>query len=187
MADQSNDVQLESLRPSGIPERDPIRIEICSHAVSKQTRGESLDLSVQITNISDGPIWMIGVVPGAEGLRYPRYVAEIEGPDGLERPRSPEDLDYVRGLRAEDFVRLEPGQSFDPQGEGFIPIQHFAWFRPGAPGRYRLRLGFDATEPDPRQWMGHTHTPDQRHVEELIQRVPPVRVWSNILEIEFQD
>jgi hypothetical protein len=146
---------------------------------------------VQITNVSDRVIWMVGVVPGSEGLRFPLYLAEIEGPEGPERVRLPEDLDYVRDLRIEDFVRLASGQSFDPQGKGFVPIQQLAWFKPRGPkprgpGKYRLRLSFDATEPDPRRWMGHTRSPNRHRVEELIRRVPAVKVWSGTLEIEVE-
>ena len=170
----------------GIPDAEPpIRIELRSGGGPRQALEKDPELSVQITNISDEPIWMVGVVPGSDGLRYPQYVAEIEGPKGLEQTRLPEDLDYVRGLRAEDFVRLAPGESFDPQGKGFIPIQQLAWFKPTQPGRYLFRLSFDATEADPRQWMGHTRVTDQRSIEGLIQQVPSVRVWSNTLEIEF--
>ena len=171
---------------SGIPDIEPpIRIELCSSGGARRSLEEELDLSVRITNISAGPVWVVGVVPGSEGLRYPQYIIEIEGPEGVEQIRLPEDLDYVRGLRAEDFVRLAPGQSFDPQGKDFIPIQQLAWFKPTQPGRYQFRLRFDATEPDPRQWMGHTPVSDPGSIERLIQRVPPVRVWSNTLAIEY--
>jgi hypothetical protein len=186
MDDKPTDVQLESSGSPDPDDKDPIKIELRSTAGSGQSGSDPLDLSVQITNISNRPVWMVGVVPGSEGLRYPRYLAEIQGPAGPERTRLPEDLDYVRGLRAEDFVRLDPGQSFDPQGEGFVPIQHLAWFRPSKPGRYRLRLCFDATEPNPKRWMGHTRGADERRVEMLIQRVPQIKVWSNTLEIEYQ-
>jgi hypothetical protein len=167
--------------------RGPIKIELCSAGGSHQTRDEPLSLEVEVTNVSDAPVWMVGVLPGSEGLRYPQYVAEIEGPTGPVKMRFPEGLDYARGLRTEDFVRLNPGESFDPQrGKGFIPIQHLAWFKPTEPGTYRLRLRFDATAEDPRQWMGQTFVKDQREVENLIKRVPRVTVWSNTLEIEVE-
>jgi hypothetical protein len=164
----------------------PIRIDLRSAKGTQQPLDEPLDLSVQITNVSDDPVWIVGVLPGSEGLRYPQYTAEIEGPSGPVEMPFPEGLDYARGLQPEDFVRLAPGESFDPQkGKGFIPVQQLAWFKPTQPGRYRLRLRFDATESDPRQWMGHTFVRDQRRVENLIQQVPHVEVQSNTLEIEF--
>jgi hypothetical protein len=164
---------------------DPIRMELRSDRGPRQPLDEPLDLSVQITNVSGKPVWMVGALPGSEGLRYPQYVVEIEGPTGPMQMEFPESLDYVRGLRSEDFVLLAPGESFDPQGKGFIPIQQLAWFKPAEPGRYRLRLCFDATARDPRQWMGHTFVQDQRRMEGLIMQVPQVKVWSNTLEIEF--
>jgi hypothetical protein len=84
-------------------------------------------------------------------------------------------------------VQLAPGESFDPQhGKGFIPIQQLAWFKPAEPGTYRLRIRFDATEQDPRQWLGQTPVHDRSKVERLINQVPRVEVKSNTLEIEFQ-
>jgi hypothetical protein len=166
---------------------EPIKVELISSKGECQSLEEPPDLSVRITNVSDQPVWMVGVLPGSEGQRYPQYQAEIEGPSGPVQLRLPEGLDYARGLQADDFVRLDPGQSFDPQrGKGFIPIQKLAWFRPGEPGRYRFRLHVDASAEDPRQWMGHTYVRDQQRVETLIRQVPKVKVRSNTLEIEFE-
>ena len=180
----SEDVNDTGQDPSGA--ESPIRIELCSTKGRRQPLTEPGDLSVRITNVSEEPIWMVGVLPGSEGLRYPHYLAEIEGPVGPVSMQFPEELDYVRGLQSEDFVRLDPGESFDPQGKGFVPIQQLAWFKPAEPGKYRLRLLFDATAEDTRQWMGSTYIRDQRKVETLIQQVPQVEVWSNTLEIEFE-
>lgn len=166
---------------------DPIRIELRSTKGQRQPLDEPLDLSLRITNVSSEPLWMVGVLPGSDGLRYPQYLAEIEGPAGPVRIQFPEDLDYVRGMRREDFVRLAPGESFDPQGEGFIPIQQLAWFRPFEPGEYRLRVCFDATATDPRQWLGHTSIRDQHEVERLIEQVPKIEAWSNRLKIVFTE
>jgi hypothetical protein len=140
---------------------------------------------VQITNVSSTPIMMVGVLPGSDGLRYPLYVAEVVGPSGPMRLRFPEDLDYVRGMRVHDFVPLAPGAVFDPQGDGFIPIQQLAWFRSTEAGIYRFRLCFDATVRDSRKWLGHARTTDRSRVEALIQQVPAIRVWSNTLEVEY--
>jgi hypothetical protein len=165
---------------------EPIKIELRSARGKKQSLDEPLDLSVQITNISDRPIYMVGVLPGSEGLRFPRYSARIEGPSGPVEIRFPEAMDYARGLRQEDFVRLAPGESFDPQqGKGFIPLQQVTWFKPDEPGTYRLGILFDATAQDPRQWMGHTFVRDREQVEALIRQVPHVQVSSNTLEVEF--
>jgi hypothetical protein len=166
----------------------PIEIELRPAKDQHQHLGEPLELSVRITNVSNRPVWMVGVLPGSEGLRYPQYVAEIEGPSGPVEMQFPEGLDYARGLQVEDFVRLEPGESFDPQqGKGFIPIQHFAWFTPSEPGEYRLRLRFDATARDPRQWLGQTAIREQKKVESLINQVPQVEVWSNTVEVQYDE
>lgn len=169
----------------GIGSESPIKIELGRVGGPRQPLGRPLSLSVRVSNLSDEPIWLVGVLPGSDGQRYPQYVPEIEGPAGPVQVQSPEALDYVPGLRLEDFVLLAPGDSFDPQGKGFIPIQRLAWFRPSEPGTYRFRLLFDSTGLDPRDWMGHTHVPHMHKVESLIKQVPKVQVWSNTLEIEF--
>lgn len=175
----------KSVESSSTRSEEPIKIELRSAKGSRQQLDEPLDLSVRITNVSDEPVWMVGVVPGSEGLRYPQYLAEIEGPSGPVQAQFPEALDYVRGLQPDDFVRLAPGESFDPQGKGFIPVQQLAWFKPTEPGKYRLRLHFDATARELKEWMGHTFVRDPGRVERLIRQVPRIEVWSNTLEIEF--
>ena len=167
-------------------EKAPIRVELRA-GKSRQPLGEPPDLAVRITNVSDKPLWLVGVLPGSEGLRYPRYEVEIEGPSGSALRPFPEELDYARGLRPEDFVRLAPGESFDPQqGKGFVPIQQLAWFQPDRPGKYRLRLRFDATAQDEREWLGQTYVRDRQKVERLLKQVPKIAVESNPVEIEFE-
>jgi len=163
----------------------PIKIELRSARGSRQSLDEPLELAVEITNVSDQPVWVVGVLPGSEGFRYPRYVAEIDGPGGPVSLPSPEALDYGPGLQTDHFVQLAPGEGFDPQGERFIPIQQLAWFKPLEPGRYRFRLCFDSTAKDPREWLGQTHVRHRSQVERLVEQVPKVRVWSDPLVIEF--
>ena len=165
--------------------RGPIKIEIRSDRSSQGSLGEPLELAVEITNVSDQPVWLVGVLPGSERFRYPRYIAEIDGPGGPVSLPAPEALDYAPGLQVDDFVQLAPGESFDPQGERFIPIQQLAWFKPPKRGRYRFRVCFDSTSRDPREWVGHTHTRHRSQVEKLVVQVPKIQVWSNLLEIEF--
>ncbi len=164
----------------------PIRVELQARR-KRQPLGESPDLAVRITNVSDKPVWLVGVLPGSEGLRYPRYEVEIEGPLGTTVRPFPEGLDYARGLRPEDFVRLDPGESFDPQqGKGFVPIQQLAWFKPERPGKYRLRLRLDTSAQDAREWLGQTYVRDRQRLEELLRRVPKITVESEPVEIEFE-
>lgn len=167
---------------------EPIQISLEPEQEPEGLPSKLPRFSVQITNRSDKAVWMVGVLPGSDGLRYPQYTVEIEGPSGPVETRLPEGLDMARGLQVEDFIELEPGESFDPQaGERFIPVQPLAWFRPVEPGRYRLRLRFDATAQDPRQWLGNTPVRNRSQVESLIRRVPPVEVWSNAIEIEWPE
>lgn len=171
--------------PSSVPEL-PIAIELRPVQGEQQPLDTSAEWRVRVINVSDRPIWIVGVLPGSEGLRYPRYLVEIEGPSGPIAIQFPEDLDYGRGLQPEDFVRLAPGESFDPQrGRRFVPIQSLAWFKPSEPGKYRLRLRLDMTAQDPRLWLGHTFVRDRERVEQLLRLVPRIEVRSNPVEIEF--
>ena len=164
----------------------PIQIELTSAKGARQLLGEPPDLSVRVVNTSDEPVWMVGVLPGSEGMRYPRYEVEIEGPSGQAARPFPEGMDYARGLQPTDFKRLAPGESFDPQeGRQFIPIQQLAWFKPSQPGTYRFRVRLDTREENPREWLGHTYVRDQAKVMAMLQQVPKVEVESNTLEIEF--
>jgi hypothetical protein len=165
--------------------QQPIQIDLASPAGSRKRLDDPLQLVVTITNVSAAPVWMIGVLPGSEGLRYPKYTAEIEGPAGRAPAQFPEALDYVPAPRVEQFVKLDPGESFDPQGKGFVPVQQFAWFRPTQPGTYRFRLGLDTTASDLRDWLGHTSVTEPGRVAAMIQQVPRVKVWSNTLVITF--
>jgi hypothetical protein len=178
----------ESTGGSGGPAAEPrgsIKIEIRSARGLRQSLQDPLDLTVEITNISDQPLWLVGVLPGSDGFRYPRYVAQIDGPSGPVSLLPPEALDYGPSLQVGHFVQLAPGEGFDPQGEGFIPVQGFLRFKPQEPGRYRFRLCFDGTSSAPREWLGHTHVRHRSQVEKLVGQVPKVWVWSNLLEIEF--
>jgi hypothetical protein len=164
----------------------PIQIELTSAKGARQPLSEPPELSVRVTNTSDEPVWMVGVLPGSEGMRYPRYEVEIEGPSGRAVPPFPEGMDYARGLQPADFKRLAPGESFDPQeGRQFIPIQQLAWFKPSRPGTYRFRVRLDTQEENPREWLGHTYVRDPDKVITMLRQVPKIQVESNILEIEF--
>ncbi len=166
---------------------EPIKVELSAPRGTQQPLDEPPELSVCVTNVSDKPVWMVGVLPGSEGLRYPRYEVEIEGPSGPAKRPFPEGMDYGRGLQPDDFVRLDPGESFDPQaGKDFIPIQELAWFKPEEPGTYRFRLRVDTTAQDPREWLGHTYVRERKRVQDLIERVPKVEVTSDPVEIEFR-
>jgi hypothetical protein len=166
---------------------EPIKLELQATKGRQQSLSQPPALSLRVTNVSSTPVWMVGVLPGSSAMRYPRYTVQIEGPSGPVDTRLPEATDYARGLRSEDFVRLAPGESFDPQqGRGFIPIQELAWFKPGEPGTYRFQVRLDTTARDPREWMGHTFVRDRERVEGLLKQVPRVSVASNTLEIQFQ-
>lgn len=152
-------------------------------------QGRPVPLQVEVRNIGDTEIWMVGVLDGSEGgVRYPHYLPTVMR-DGVTvaAPGAAEDP-LVAPLRAEDFRRLAPGASFDPtsrdDGTRYQPLSTFAaWACPHA-GEYQYVLELSTTSDDPQQWLGRLGAAgDPEHLRELIARVPRLRITSNVLTV----
>jgi hypothetical protein len=151
--------------------------------------GRPIRLRVEIHNVSDHGIWMVGVVDGSEGgVRFPQYAPSVKLDDRVVAapPRAEDPL--VGPLRVEDFHRLDPGESFDPtepsHGAAYMPLSTFANFIPTKQGNYRFELSLSTESDSPERWLGRFNQEDQRaSVLELIEKVPPV-VVSAAFEIE---
>ncbi|MGH2697825.1 MAG: hypothetical protein ACRDJL_01325 [Actinomycetota bacterium] len=149
-------------------------------------------MSIELRNATDHELWMVGILDGSEeGVRFPRYAPSVSrGDEVVAGPPSPEDP-LVAPLRAADFRRLAPGESFDPgdpSGDAaYMPLSTFANFRPPAPGRYRYGLVLSTESEAPERWLGRFNQDAERAaVLDLIQRVPRLTVTSNVLEIEVR-
>ena len=148
--------------------------------------GRPVELRIAIRNGTDHRIWMVGVVDGSEGgVRFPRYAPSVKL-DGriVAEPPAPEDP-LVGPLRAEDFHRLEPGESFDPtrssKGEAYLPLSTFANFVPPKRGRCRFELVLSTESDSPERWLGRFNQEDERApVLDLIERVPRCTVTAAI-------
>jgi hypothetical protein len=163
-------------------------------AVNRIAVDEPVPITVEVRNVSPLPIWVVGVVDGAEsGARFPRWTPVVEGPGGRLPPA--ETPDFTSPLRLADFRRLAPNESFDPRvpkdGAAYFPLATFAAVS-RQPGRYSLALELDTMAPDERAWQGTL--PDRRPVAageaDLVRKrladVPHVRVRSNTLIVTVE-
>lgn len=138
---------------------------------------------VEVRNLGDTPLLMLGVLDGSEtGTRCPYYLPSVEllepaGARPVASPGAPEDP-LVGPLRAADFVELGPGEHFDPtDGPGRLPLATFANLRPRVAGVYRFRLVLDTACPDPGRWLGRFgQVEDPTVLARLLARVPRTRV-----------
>jgi hypothetical protein len=167
---------------------------VLTAAVDRVAVDDPVPVTVEVRNVSPAPLWVVGVVDGAEGgARYPRWMPIVEGPDGAF-PLS-EASDFTSPLRPADFRRLEPGEGFDPTvaagGAAYFPLATFGAVSQ-RPGRYTLALELDTAAPDDRAWQGSL--PDRRptavskaaQVRERLASVPRLRVRSNTVSIDVE-
>ena len=121
--------------------------------------GEPVPVALELRNVSDGPVWVTGVLDGSEeGIRYPHYRPVVtRQAETIAEPPPPEDP-LVSPLRLVDFRLLRPGEAFDPtRADGdaaYLPLLTFANFRPNAPGVYEFSLTFSTEGAAPEQWLG---------------------------------
>jgi hypothetical protein len=152
-------------------------------------QGRPVPIQVEVRNVSDADVWMVGVLDGSEGgVRYPHYLPAVTR-DGVTvaAPGVAEDP-LVGPLRAADFRRLAPGASFDPtradQGAAYLPLSTFAtWACPEA-GDYHFVLRLSTASQAQEQWLGRFGQDENLDdVLNLIARVPRLTTSSNTLTV----
>lgn len=151
--------------------------------------GGPISITIAVTNISDHPQWIVGVLDGSEaGFRYPRYLPRISGPEPLPPPEGLPFCGNVAPLRLQDFLSLKPGESFDPtvpnEGAAYLPLGMFAGFRPPVPGTYEFRLTLETESREDEEWLGISRYPGWEEVLARLARVPRVRVESDAAVVE---
>lgn len=142
--------------------------------------GDNPAVWVMIRNLSGETITLPGSLDGSERqARYPHAFFEIVGPEGgVEKPR----LAYCgnkNALRATDFVRLRPGEAFDPYGHvdggGFFGADEFDGTVLMRPGEYEVVFHYSTDEPVVAGWRGSEFALP-RGVLEQLRHVPRVVV-----------
>ncbi|MER6425358.1 hypothetical protein [Streptomyces sp. NPDC001137] len=138
---------------------------------------EPVPVEVELRNVSDAAVWVVGVLDGSEaGLRFPHFrTAVLHGGGTVYRPLVEDPL--VGPLLRSHFRLLSPGESFDPSaggGDGYLPLTVFTQFRPLERGQYQYRLTFSSESARPEQWFGRFGQRADEHpaLIDLISRVP---------------
>lgn len=151
--------------------------------------GRPVPLQIEVRNVGDRDVWMVGVLDGSEGgVRYPHYVPAVRRDGVAVAEPGPAEDPLVARLRMDDFRRLAPGASFDPTspdaGASYQPLSTFAtWACPQA-GAYQYVLRLATTSADPEQWLGRVGPEgDLQPLRDLIARVPRVDITSNVLTV----
>jgi hypothetical protein len=151
--------------------------------------GRPVPVRVEVRNVGDRDVWMVGVLDGSEGgVRYPHYSPAVRrGGVAVAQPGPAEDP-LVARLQVQDFRRLAPGEWFDPtiaaEGASYQPLSTFATWACPQVGEYQYELGLSTTSEDPEQWLGRVGPEaDGERLRNLIARVPRVDVRSNVLAV----
>jgi hypothetical protein len=170
-------------------DRDIVSITLTCSSPTIQT-GAPSGVTIEVRNVTDHPVWIIGIVDGSElGARFPRWIPIVEGAVDVQ---APELSDFTSPLRPADFRKLEAGEAFDPSstagGAHFFPLATFEAISE-TPGRYTLAVELDTRGPDESAWAGTL--PDRRpeakgeaeEVRHLLLKVPRLCIRSNTLEV----
>jgi hypothetical protein len=162
---------------------------ILSAAPSGHRVDQAVAVSIEVRNISQKPLRIVGVLEGSEmGVRFPHYIPAIKAPVKYE----PEMEAYgnVAPLRAVDFRLLLPQESFDPtkplDDAAYLPLFLFRNFRPPAPGVYELSLTLSTESERDEQWIGIRGYPGEEKALELLKDVPRLKIRSNTLLLNVE-
>jgi hypothetical protein len=140
----------------------------------KQGVGMPIPIKVEVRNLSQQRVWIVGVVDGSEdAIRYPHYLPRIS----------------MAGQVVAEPPPLAPGEAFDPTnpdpGAKFLPISTFSNFRSAVPGRFEFSLILSTQSQYPEQWLGSFGQDAERSaVLERLAQVPRLTVRSNVLQVE---
>lgn len=148
--------------------------------------GQRPKFTVRITNHTDRPMLLVGSLDGSDvGWRYPKLTVQRDGPvepEGISR------CGNTNNLKPNDFIAVEPGESFDPfmvtNEHGFF--SHFLLRDTDfeKPGIYQYTLSYDTDEKDIAQWWGLMSADEpSEEVRRLFEEVPKLKATSNTVTI----
>lgn len=150
--------------------------------------GDAPQLSVKLINHGSEVIYLVGSLDGSEGLvRYPHAAITASGPSGATNPGFVGPCGTTNPLRPEDFVRLEPGASFDPymrvDDKGFFSSAFLFWYRFNVPGAYTFVFHYSTKSKRIKDWGGVEWVPGLSFVERrgfLLTAVPAVDIKCSV-------
>ena len=150
--------------------------------------GEMPEVEVKIYNNTKEAVYFIGSLDGSDlKWRHPHCYFEIEKPTN-DKPQAYGRCGNMNPLRAEDFVKVEPGKSFDP----YTSVDHYGFFSAynisderqfRVPGRYKITFYYSTFSTKLEDYAGYgSEVPD---LQTLLNQVPKVKLQSNTLVIDI--
>ncbi len=165
-------------------------IEVELSAPPRVPVGEAIPVAIAVRNRTASPLWIVGVLPGAEaGHRLPRYLPRVIA-DGrvVAAPAPGRRAGPLPPLRLADFHWLAPGESVDPTTSrkhgGWMPLETFLHFRPKQRGSHVFVVTLSTAADDAERWLGQVDLADDpRELQARVNAIPRIVVESNRLEV----
>lgn len=121
--------------------------------------GDQPEISARIINGAENAIYLVGSLDGSE--RKARFPYVYYSVSGVEGGFSETEFGYCGALnpiRIEDFVRVEPGNDFDPHKQfdhyGFSKSGKLAHSRFVKAGSYTFKFHYSTENIDIKDWRG---------------------------------
>ena len=154
--------------------------------------GEIPKMNVMLTNQGDETIVLPRVLDGSEvGWRFPKCGIELY--DENQEPILLQGIGRcgnMSTLRAEDFVRLSPNESFDLAQNGYAGFAAFHQISQ-KPGTYWIRYYYQTSGGAVEDYYGDERMMEVPEVDaeirKLASRVPKVSVYSNMQKLVIEE
>ena len=174
----------EKTSPTSMPEvGKPVHCQIRGEATCKL--GERPRVEVSLVNQTDEEIYLVGSLDASDcKWRYPYCTFEVTGPDGKPVVHKVARCGNMNTLRAKDFVKVAPGESFNPyksvDGYGFFGAHQLLARNFSQPGEYRIRFVYSSASDEIAKWGGdgREFVGENAELVGLFKQVPKTEVRS---------
>ena len=146
--------------------------------------GQSPQIQVALTNRSGRAIYLVGSLDASDcRWRYPHCYFEVTAPVG-QPPGGIGRCGNTNGLRANDFVKVPPGGTFNPyqrvDDHGFFSAHQLSERHFTTPGEYRIRFVYSTLSDDIKAWDGRggESAASEPQILRMFRLVPKVEVRS---------
>jgi len=171
--------------------KDPDFTCVLTASKTNYEAGELPKFNVSIKNNSSKEVYLIGSLEKSDIQRrmpWCYFTVEKPKPDSFIIER----CGFANPLRLQDFVKLKPGDSFDPyaviDNYGFFPDDYIIdrrTFRNA--GVYRIQFHYSTNGNNTRRFYGSMSPGEQpgQWIKMLVSKVPKIDLESNIVEISI--
>lgn len=172
-------------KPADIGARSMVRAEdlvaTIRPAVNRFHVGDKPVFEIRIKNDGTSPALLVTSVDASDAWASPSVKIQITGPEGGFAVRPTARCGNTNGVSLEDFIEVQPGDSFDPYAHGWIGSNlQLGTFQ--KPGRYEATFHYNTTERDPRRWISgpciDCRVPESFY--ELLERVAAVDLVTRV-------